>query len=421
MNGVLGMNELLIDSGLPPQQRVWAEAVQASGRHLLGFINDILDFSKIESGHLEMEERRLQPGRGGRGRARHVRAAGRGQGPRTGRAVHPARRPARPAGRPVPPAPGVFQPGRQCPQVHRGRRGGGAGHAARAKRHEAAVRICVDDTGIGIAAEAREKIFEHFSQADGSTTRQYGGTGLGLAICRRLLTLMGGSIRVESAPAQGLDVRRRPALPLASARQCRGGAALNGMRAVLVVDDNRTNRDILLHQLQGWQMQVCCVEGGAQALDAMADAWHTGARSIWRSSTCTCPGWMAFSLRLDPAQPALASHQAPDAQLDLCQRRPAGAPGLGILRYLNKPIRRADLHQRTSIGASGSAWRSPAATTRQHSCRQLARARAAGGGQPDQPGRSQGDAGQARAEWRLANHGAEAVDWVRAGPISTSC
>ncbi len=66
MNGVLGMNELLLDSGLQPQQHVWAEAVQASGRHLLGVINDILDFSKIESAHLELEQRRLQPRRRGR-------------------------------------------------------------------------------------------------------------------------------------------------------------------------------------------------------------------------------------------------------------------------------------------------------------------------------------------------------------------
>jgi signal transduction histidine kinase/CheY-like chemotaxis protein len=268
LNGVLGMNELLMRSDLQARQREWAGAVQSSGQHLLSVINDILDFSKIESGQMELEsvdfslldlvEETLtmfaQPAeskglelaaqflpndlmladvRGDPFRLRQVLAN------LIANAVKFTER------------------GEVIVRV-----------ALTAHTDtETAVEICVADTGIGIAPDARTVIFDSFSQADGSTTRRYGGTGLGLAICRRLVALMGGSIRVDSALGRGSEFYVNVRFP--RGRAVRGerpdAAVLLGAR-VLVVDDNQTNRDILRQQLEGCGMSVSCAAGSADAL-----------------------------------------------------------------------------------------------------------------------------------------------------------
>ena len=347
MNGVLGMNELLIDSDLPPQQRVWAEAVQASGRHLLGVINDILDFSKIESGQLELEavdfclvdvvEEAVamfaQPAetkgielamqfipndaplalRGDPFRLRQVIAN------LIGNAIK------------------FTDEGEVVVRVE----------LLEQRVGEAALRINVRDTGIGIAPEVRDRIFDHFSQADGSTTRQYGGTGLGLAICRRLLSLMGGRIGVDSVPGQGSTFRIDLCLPLAS----QVGAAplvnqqLTDVR-VLVVDDNQTNREILWHQLAGWHMQVVCVASGVEALLAMREAARAGRAFEVAVLDMHMPGMdglqLASAIQAEPSLAVTRLMVLSSTYAGASQRERAPA---GIQRYLNKPIRRADLHR----------------------------------------------------------------------------
>ena len=416
MNGVLGMNELLIDSDLAPQQRSWAESVQASGRHLLGVINDILDFSKIESGHLELED--VDFSLADAVEEALAMFAHPAQAKRLELAVQfiPHDAPLTLRGDPL-----------RLRQVISNLLGNAIKFTDEGEvvvrvrlldqtARDAAVQISVDDTGIGIAADAQGRIFEHFSQADGSTTRQYGGTGLGLAICRRLLALMHGSIRVQSEPGRGSSFIIELRLPLARSgvATARGSVVMVGKR-VLVVDDNRTNRDILYHQLLGWKMQVICVEGGAQALDAMAEA---------------CAAGNAFDLAiLDMHMPSMDGLQlasAIQAQPPLAQTRLmmlsstyAGADSraradLGILRYLNKPLRRADLHGAiVDIFVRGAAKAMPP--------KPLAGAPA---------GRLRGhvllvednaiNQGVAKAMLRklglsfeLANDGAEAVDWVQ--------
>ena len=281
MNGVLGMNDLLIHSDLQAQQRVWVETAQASGRHLLGVINDILDFSKIESGHLTLEaldfnlvevvqdvllmfaqtaqDKRLAlmasfvPEdaplvlRGDPLRLRQVIVN------LVGNAIK-------------------FTPsGRVLVSVTLLER----------TQSELTLRICVEDSGVGIAPEAQEAIFQHFSQADNSTTRTYGGTGLGLAICRRLLGLMGGSIGVGSTPGIGscffvdlrlpaaqsepvpwvspmelLDPRRSPSPHLKS--------QLSG--TVLLVEDNVTNQLVATAMLKSLGLNWQWAQNGVQAL-----------------------------------------------------------------------------------------------------------------------------------------------------------
>ena len=207
------------------------------------------------------------------------------------------------------------------------------------------VRLSVRDTGMGIAAQSHDKIFEHFSQADGSTTRQFGGTGLGLAICKRLLALMGGSIRVASVSGQGSTFTIELCLPparQASAAQL-SSPVLQGQR-VLVVDDNRTTRDILALQLQGWLMQVTCAESADEALRCVAEAAQDGTAFDLAVIDMRLGGQggqpLARAIRAQPS--AAGTHllllSSAYANADELSRQDAGA-----LHYLNKPVRRADL------------------------------------------------------------------------------
>ena len=344
MNGVLGMNELLIDSELQPQQQVWAEAVQASGRHLLGVINDILDFSKIESGQLALEAVDFSLVDVVESALSMFAQPADAKGLELAAQFLPQDAPLALHGDPF-----------RLRQVLVNLIGNavkfteGGEVVVRVTLHEqigsqAMITVCVEDTGIGIAAAAQAKIFEHFAQADGSTTRQFGGTGLGLAICRRLLDLMGGAIRVESAPGRGsrffVDLR----LPVAHAAPAAlPTAMLGGMRAI-VVDDNQTNRDILQQLMLGWGMQVSCAESGTQALTLMMQAAQAGSPFALGILDMHMP-------RMDGMQLARAIHATPElegARLLILsstytapdQREREAA---GVLRCLSKPIRRADL------------------------------------------------------------------------------
>jgi signal transduction histidine kinase len=210
MNGVLGMNELLIESGLQPRQRVWAEAVQSSGRHLLGVINDILDFSKIESGRLELEAVDFSLVDTVEEALTMFAQSAEAKGLELVAQFTPYDAPLALRGDPL-----------RLRQVVSNLLGNAIKFTedgevvvrvtllTQTETH-AEVRISVEDTGIGIPPEAREKIFEHFSQGDGSTTRRYGGTGLGLAICRRLLALNGWPHSRRERAGQGLVVHHRP-------------------------------------------------------------------------------------------------------------------------------------------------------------------------------------------------------------------
>jgi two-component system sensor histidine kinase/response regulator len=417
MNGVLGMNELLIDTDLQPQQRVWAEAVQSSGRHLLGVINDILDFSKIESGHLELEcvdFSLVDAAEEALAMFAHPAAA---KGLELAVQFVPHDAPLALRGDPfrlrqvisnlVGNAIKFTDDGEVIVRVE----------LIAQTATDATVQISVRDTGVGIAPDALEKIFDHFSQADGSTTRRYGGTGLGLAICRRLLGLMHCKVRVESVPGEGstfivdlhLPLARTPAvLPLPVHE-------LDGVR-VLVVDDNQTNRDILLQQLQGWRMNVRCVDSGPQALLALAEAERQGRAFDLAVLDMHMPGMDGLELAQQiQAQPTLAR-----TRLMMLSSTYANADELtraqaGILRYLNKPIRRADLQRAirdTLAGITAQPHRRDAvvAVVRKLSGRVLL---------AEDNAVNQGVAkamlNKLGLQWQLASNGAEAVKQMREG------
>ena len=345
MNGVLGMNELLIDSPLSPQQLGWAEAVQSSGRHLLSVINDILDYAKVESGQLELEQIDFNLADTVEEAAAMFAQPAEAKGLELAVQVLPANADLALRGDPLRLRQVVCNLiSNACKFTEEGEvvvrvllQGVSDGQAA--------VQIRVEDTGMGVPPGALDKIFEHFSQADGSTSRRYGGTGLGLAICRRLLGLMGGRIRVESPPGQGASFIVDLRLPLAQAGTPapQDTATLQGRR-VLVVDDNQTNREILCQQLQGWGMDVHCVEGGAQALLAMADAARQQRSFALAVLDMHMPAMDGLQLaQAIQAEPALAATRLMMLSSTFCNADAATRAAAGIARYLNKPARRADL------------------------------------------------------------------------------
>ncbi|MGH2445770.1 MAG: GAF domain-containing protein [Candidatus Limnocylindria bacterium] len=283
LNAIIGMGGLLLDTKLDDEQHEFAATIRTSGDALLMIINDVLDFSKIEAGRVELESVPfvlrdaveasldiLAPAAAEKGlelvyamdddlpvaltgdtsRLRQmllnllsnaVKFTDRGEVVVTvaGERVERAR----------PNVPDEWQ-----------------------------LRIDVRDTGIGIPAEAMDKLFQSFSQVDASIARRYGGTGLGLAISRRLAELMGGTLDAESSGVAGegsvfrLAVRlpEAPTDAVTSARPMRIDADLTG-RTVLIVDDNATNRRILVAQTARWGMVPRETGSPAEAL-----AWLTG-------------------------------------------------------------------------------------------------------------------------------------------------
>src|SRR5580693_4713219 len=134
------------------------------------------------------------------------------------------------------------------------------------------VRFAVRDTGIGMTEETQGRLFQSFSQADSSTTRRYGGTGLGLAISKRLVNLMGGEIGVDSVMGSGSTFWFT--VVLKKAENVPSPASLDSLRGkrVLVVDDNRTNRSILMKQIGKAGMKVTVASSGSEALALLEEA-----------------------------------------------------------------------------------------------------------------------------------------------------
>ncbi|MBV9744392.1 MAG: response regulator [Acidobacteriia bacterium] len=343
MNGVLGMTELVLDTDLTSEQREYVTMARSSAEALLSVINDILDFSKIEAGKLDLNVVAFHPLDAMEETIRVLALSAHRKGLELICDVDPAV-PAMVVGdalriRQIL----VNLVGNAVKFTHSGE------VVVRLEAKVATVRrdsqltlqFTVRDTGIGITRQQQAAIFRPFTQADSSTTRQYGGTGLGLAICKRLAELMGGEIWVESEPGQGSTfgftipvtlVGSNPeALDSARAHLC-------GM-AVLVVDDNATNRQVLSGWLSGWGMRPILAESGPAALKQL----EMGTVPLMLADV-HMPEMDGFELlrrvQTLPQRPAT---------IMLTSGSQAGDPGrsrnLGAAAHLLKPVRRLELQQ----------------------------------------------------------------------------
>lgn len=275
MNGVLGMSELLQNTNLDEKQRNFADTIHKSGTALMTIINDILDFSKIEAGKMQLDPAPFDL----KGAVEDV-AALLVSGARDKELELIVRyHPSLPAT--------LNGDGGRVRQVLTNLVGNAIkftheGYVMIDVNGEvvdgnAALRIDVVDTGIGIPAEKAEMIFDQFTQAEGSTTRKYGGTGLGLAISRSLVEAMGGAISLQSAPEKGSTFTITLSLPVVVAPEQAPvrSVAMDGVK-VLVVDDLAINREILHEQLSAWELKPHCVESGKAALEALKAAAASG-------------------------------------------------------------------------------------------------------------------------------------------------
>jgi signal transduction histidine kinase/CheY-like chemotaxis protein/HPt (histidine-containing phosphotransfer) domain-containing protein len=264
MNGIIGMTDLALDTDTEGERQEYMKIVKNSAESLLGILNDILDFSKIEANKLMLE-------RVGFDLRQTVFETLKMLGPRAGQKGLEL----------------ICDFADDVPQhllgdptrlrqvlinlIGNAIKFSNSGEIVVIVAVEASseatvtLQIAVRDRGIGIPADKLDTIFEAFSQADASTTRQYGGTGLGLSISSRLVELMGGQMSVDSELGKGstfqftvlLGRDGQPTTPLATEK-------LAG-KQVLVVDDNAINREIFLRQLTRWGMKAVVASSGAEA------------------------------------------------------------------------------------------------------------------------------------------------------------
>jgi PAS domain S-box-containing protein len=350
LNGILGMTELALGTELSPEQRGYLELVKCSADALLQVVNDILDFSKIEAGKVELEAIpfSLRDRIGDTLKTLALRAHRKGL--ELACDVAPG----------VPDAV-VGDPGR-LGQVVLNLVGNaikftGRGEVVLSVRMaddpadpppDAAVTLLfeVRDTGPGIARDKQPRLFQPFTQADSSTTRQFGGTGLGLTIAKRLVALMGGRIWFDSEPGVGSTFSFTATLGLQPAGTRAADAephCLHGL-PVLAVDDNATNRLILREVLARWGMRPALASGAPAALSALRAAAAAGAPFVLVLSDVMMPGvdglQFAEQIRREPelARAAIILLSSADGQHHAARCREAG-----VAAYLAKPVKQSEL------------------------------------------------------------------------------
>ncbi len=346
MNGVLGMTELLLATSLTERQRRLADTVYRSGSALLKIINDILDFSKIEAGKMELEHIDFDL----RQVVEEAVDMFTEQAQRKGLELFcaiPADLPTAVQG-----DPGRLRQvlinllGNAIKFTDRGEVGVRLAVQQDAPSH-VVIRCTVSDTGIGIAPESQADVFEPFTQADGSSTRKYSGTGLGLSIVKQLISLMHGTIAVESTVGVGSQFVFSVQLEKQPVVETRHKTARSNLadRRVLIVDDNDTNRVILEEQVAGWRMRSTSVDSGPAALAALRTAAARGAPFDIALLDFQMPGMDGLQLGAEiAADPSIA---AVKRVMLTSVGQPADGPTVamaGILLLLTKPVRQSELY-----------------------------------------------------------------------------
>jgi PAS domain S-box-containing protein len=347
MTGLLGMMQLLLETGLDAKQRAYAEASKKSGEVLLNIINNILDLSKIGAGRLQLQEHgfRLDEllddtmvllAESAQSKdlelmgfiERDVPLSLRGDSDRLRQILI-----------------NLVSNGVKFTE-----RGEVLVRIGLVDEAEESVRLAfsIKDTGIGIPLEAQARVFEIFSQTESSARRKQAGTGLGLAICRELVSMMDGEIGVASEPEKGAEFRFTVSLKKEADNALAYPDDESGLRNLraLVVGDNTTNRNILCGYLGQWGMEAGCVEDGPRALEMLICKAAAGEpfdvaivdMSVPRINGLT----LSAAMRSNPAL-----SEIPVILLTTVNQNTRGEEiqELGIHEFLSKPVGRSALYQ----------------------------------------------------------------------------
>ena len=345
MNGVIGMTELLLDTNLTEEQGEYTRMLRDSGETLLDIVNNILDLSKIEAGKLELETEYFDLRATAEDICQLLAKRAQDKGIELTAEIH-----------------------EDVPFAVRGDRARvrqilvnlisnavkftAAGEVAvevsstEPDGDHALIRVEVTDSGIGIDPARAKELFEPFSQADLSTTRQFGGTGLGLAISRQLVDMMDGQIGAHGRPGEGstfwFAVPFEKRSGSSRAADLPSEVDLQGMR-VLIVDDNPTNRRVLTSHARVWGLRADTAEDGEQALPLMTSALEDGDPYRVAIIDYHMP-------KLDGAQLArMIKAQEPLAETALIMLSSVGESVREtedlFVAHIRKPVRRAKLHE----------------------------------------------------------------------------
>jgi signal transduction histidine kinase/CheY-like chemotaxis protein len=346
MNGVIGMLELVLDTSLQPDQKEYLTVARGSSESLLAIINDILDFSKIEAGKLELEEIDFNLHEVVSETLKTLSLRAHQKGLELACSID-AQVPEHTVG----------DPGRLrqilINLVGNAVKFTSAGEivvSVSCRSRDAAcseLKFTIADSGIGIPKEKQAAIFEAFTQADSSTTRQFGGTGLGLPISALLVKMMGGTVWVESVKGQGSTFRftaklKNSSLPISSSEETTQPHLAK--IPVLVVDDNETNRRILSEIVCSWGMQCRTAASAPEALQILRDAHDAATPYRIVLTDCLMPGMDGFdfanAIRQDPNMSGALILMLTSADRNGDMKR---CRELGIDRYLVKPIGKSEL------------------------------------------------------------------------------
>jgi two-component system, sensor histidine kinase and response regulator len=363
MNGVIGMTGLLLKTELSSRQRECTDTIRSSADALLTIIDDILDFSKIEAGLLRFEKIDFEL-RGAveatvellaeRAQSKSLELASlvytdvptdlRGDSGRLRQVL-------------------TNLIGNAVKFTHKGEV---VVEVSKVSETASDATLCfrIRDTGIGISAKAQQRLFQAFTQADGSTTRKYGGTGLGLAISKQLVALMGGEIGIESAPDQGSTFYFTGRFDKQSTSSSIVEANCLSGTKVLIVDDNCSSRGILKHQTSSWGMIVAEADSGISAIELLRAGVISGAPfdvAVLDQFLPDMDGFqLANAIKTDPAIAGVALVLMPSLG------RPGqteGASHEGILAHLPKPVRQSQFLDCLIRAISGTTEREIVAVT----------------------------------------------------------
>jgi PAS domain S-box-containing protein len=364
MNGVIGMTGILLDTDLTDEQRNYAEIVRKSGENLLEIINDILDFSKIEANRLTFEEMPFDLRTALEDTMEVLATRAHEKGLELTCMVDPAL-----------PWEVVGDPGRLrqiivnlCGNAIKFTEKGEVSIRAEllpSDNDRLYLQFAIMDTGIGIPANRVDAIFEPFTQADGTTTRKFGGTGLGLAISKQLVTMMGGEIGVESQPGKGSTFRFTVIFGKSETETeavYPHFTPIEGLR-VLVVDDNATNRQLVITLLAGWGCEYDTAADGPTALWMLQDAVDSDAPFQVALLDYQMPEMDGVTLaklirkdpRLEGVRLVMLTSLGNRGDAELLHQ-------VGFNAYLTKPLRQQQLHDCISLATGTKSIEQPLIT-----------------------------------------------------------